>query len=792
MKKSPLTLSVFSFLIGILLTACSINPSSIDTAGHTKDSGVQVPPEEILLSYRQEMKTITQVNPNQIWLQRIGVNDNSSLTESYQETEQIPFLSAGSSSRNKAAIARTAAPLPKFVNNATLPSFPKVGSQGLLNSCVPFSTTYYQFSHEIGLKFGFNNTSGPNSSGNRVFSPKWTYNFINNGKNGPSWVWDSYKIMMTLGCALWDDFPYTGNDYPPQNYLAWNIDERVQLKALKYRVKSYGTIPVTDSLSEIKGYLANGHTLTFNTYIGSWVTSQVQNNPSSTLDTAYLNRNGVLYQRSDYITAHSLVITGYNDDIWLDINKDGLMQQAELGGFFAVNSWGEGWENAGSIIISYDSIRQISTAGAPTDRTALFTFNEVYFIEVDQFNPRYLARLHMSQARRDQLITKTGFTKGASSGTYNTFLDSFGGPYSFTGGNTAVDGVFLLDMTYSITNSPDVLFASVEDGYLNFPTTVKAFQFIDNSTCITNNSPDCPKTFDNSTVKFSISLQSLNTIPVSPKDLVISNVTAFSFLLCWKPSSAGITGYKIYISQSSIKPLTPLYITAADVTCQSVQNLLPNTLYTVWIEAYNNAGSSIPQVLQVKTLPTSVNSSSAPIQSSSYASTSSSSSRSSSSVYSITGAIKIQTINHGNYPLSNTLFPKFFIENTSLSVISLSSIKIRYYYTINGERPQSLWCDYAGYYPSGDTINTLSVSGTFHPLSPVKPGADYYTEISFSADAGILNPGETLNLQTRIAKSDWSLYDESDDYSYNPSTSMVPWTKVTATLNGIPAWGTAP
>jgi cellulose 1,4-beta-cellobiosidase len=57
-----------------------------------------------------------------------------------------------------------------------------------------------------------------------------------------------------------------------------------------------------------------------------------------------------------------------------------------------------------------------------------------------------------------------------------------------------------------------------------------------------------------------------------------------------------------------------------------------------------------------------------------------------------------------------------------------------------------------------------------------------------------LAPGaSTGEIQTRIHKSDWSNYDESDDYSYDPlKTAYTEWSKVTLYQDGGLIWGIEP
>ncbi|MCD1261179.1 hypothetical protein B5M42_020465 [Paenibacillus athensensis] len=140
---------------------------------------------------------------------------------------------------------------------------------------------------------------------------------------------------------------------------------------------------------------------------------------------------------------------------------------------------------------------------------------------------------------------------------------------------------------------------------------------------------------------------------------------------------------------------------------------------------------------------------------------------------------------------SNQLYPKFRVTNTGTSGLNLANLKLRYYYTADGLQSQTFNADWVA---NGSTsIPTSSVTGSFGTVSPAVTGADTYVEVGFSSSAGTLAAGATLEVQTRINKSDWSNYNQSNDYSFNASaSSYVDWTKVTAYVSGVLNWGTAP
>lgn len=135
----------------------------------------------------------------------------------------------------------------------------------------------------------------------------------------------------------------------------------------------------------------------------------------------------------------------------------------------------------------------------------------------------------------------------------------------------------------------------------------------------------------------------------------------------------------------------------------------------------------------------------------------------------------------------NHLKPHFQIVNKGTTAVPLSELKLRYYYTIDGEKSQTFNCDYA-------TVGCSNLTGSLVKMAGGKTGADYYVEITFSAAAGRLDAGKsTGEIQTRINKSDWTNYNEADDYSFDPTkTAFADWSKVTLYRNGTLVWGIEP
>jgi len=134
----------------------------------------------------------------------------------------------------------------------------------------------------------------------------------------------------------------------------------------------------------------------------------------------------------------------------------------------------------------------------------------------------------------------------------------------------------------------------------------------------------------------------------------------------------------------------------------------------------------------------------------------------------------------------NQIKPHFTIVNTGAGAVPLSELKLRYWYTVDGDKAQTFWCDYA-------VVGCANVKGTFVKLAAPRTGADYYVEVSFTGTGSIAAGGRSGEIQARLSKSDWSNYSETGDYSYDPTkTAFADWSKVTLYRNGVLVWGTEP
>jgi hypothetical protein len=149
------------------------------------------------------------------------------------------------------------------------------------------------------------------------------------------------------------------------------------------------------------------------------------------------------------------------------------------------------------------------------------------------------------------------------------------------------------------------------------------------------------------------------------------------------------------------------------------------------------------------------------------------------------GGLEVEYANYNPSPSAPLAQPAFQIMNNTSNSIALSNLTIRYWYTEDGTETQQFWCDYA-------VIGCGNVSGSFNSLSPATSTADTYLQVSFTS--GILAAGASTGpIETRFNKSDYTMFNQTNDYSWNSSvTSWQPYGNVGLYDNGQLVWGTEP
>lgn len=142
------------------------------------------------------------------------------------------------------------------------------------------------------------------------------------------------------------------------------------------------------------------------------------------------------------------------------------------------------------------------------------------------------------------------------------------------------------------------------------------------------------------------------------------------------------------------------------------------------------------------------------------------------------GDIKVQYRCGEANETATQIKPHINIVNQGYDAVSLSDLTLRYYYTKEGIDDEEFNSDYA-------VIGSDNVTGAFY---------EEYFEIGFTSSTGDLaGNSETGEIQCRINKTTWRNYDQSNDYSFDPSyTNFANYVKITLYQNGTLIYGNEP
>ncbi len=280
--------------------------------------------------------------------------------------------------------------LPSSVDLSTSPYFPPIGNQGSYGSCVPWATTYYQFTYE---SHKINNII---TTYDNACSPRWTFNFINHGYDGGTSYDDAYDVLRYQGAVTMSEAPYNANNFD----YSWINNETAMLNALKTKLTNVHHINIqnqitsnTDTdLNSFKEQLNMGKVLEIGVICRGSLNNWTYKKTTSNEWAAYR----AYKMGDDDDGGHALTIVGYDDNVQCDVNGNGTIEDSEKGAFKLANSWGTGWSkgNNGYIWVMYDALNQTSAnttnnweSSLPGIRIAIFArdggyINRARYIDV--------------------------------------------------------------------------------------------------------------------------------------------------------------------------------------------------------------------------------------------------------------------------------------------------------------------------------------------------------------------------------------------------------------------------
>ncbi|MBQ4529223.1 MAG: InlB B-repeat-containing protein, partial [Lachnospiraceae bacterium] len=393
-----------------------------------------------------------------------------------------------------------------FVDLSESPYFPKILNQNPLGSCQSYAFIYTTASYAI------NQSKGIASTPENCLNPLATYSWMEVANAQPTGL-DTFSLMTQLGVPTIGKWSYfkEGNDKEFDNNkrnVFYTTDD-VWLDALNHRVKEYKALPtygeedavissISDSsLNAMKAKLNEGKLLACATYANSFQYGKVSSETckgESIITGCYGAEGG-----------HVMVIVGYDDRIWVDINGNGKAEDAEKGAFKVANSYGDGWENNGFIWVSYDAFNKESQVSGVSkqiggkDRISFMMGDSLRYVELrENDNSGCLCYVTVNTAARRQmklvLNARNNDTGKISSYTFPVLIENISdnvlglninpnGDYAWDGSTSATDANIVIDLDNVISDiTPSTLknytwtaavYDSKEDSN---PLTVKRLQ----------------------------------------------------------------------------------------------------------------------------------------------------------------------------------------------------------------------------------------------------------------------------------------------------------------------------
>lgn len=322
-------------------------------------------------------------------------------------------------------------------NEETKKFFPPIGNQSTINSCVGWATTYYQYTYEV------NRYKNEPTTEDNIYSPSWTYNYINGGSNSPTYIDDGYAVLHNQGAMKLVDYPH------PTNYsqysFNWSTDIPKMIDALEYRttVETY-RLADTSSLDMVKERIANGNVAVVWTNLYGWA---VRENDSG---------ENVIVRSEGNKNGHFMTVVGYDDDFQVTVNGVTLK-----GAFKLANSMGTKWStgNNGYIWVAYDALDAESSYGTEwqeglgyKERGMAFASrgtNYFHFINVHKCNLYMIGQIDFVSKDPWNL---TLYADASGSAKTKKWSSSIGSPLSVTGKYSLVFDYFKAGSYYDMNN----------------------------------------------------------------------------------------------------------------------------------------------------------------------------------------------------------------------------------------------------------------------------------------------------------------------------------------------------
>ncbi|WP_375433668.1 cellulose binding domain-containing protein [uncultured Hymenobacter sp.] len=138
--------------------------------------------------------------------------------------------------------------------------------------------------------------------------------------------------------------------------------------------------------------------------------------------------------------------------------------------------------------------------------------------------------------------------------------------------------------------------------------------------------------------------------------------------------------------------------------------------------------------------------------------------------------------NKSNRAVSNTISTYLQVRNLGNTPVAYQDLTVRYWFSPEGAQQLNSYLDYA-------ELGANNVQVSFG-----RAGTETYAELRFTAALGSFSPlSNTGNIQYRLAKADWSDFNQANDFSYQvAANALAENVRITAYVQGQLVYGEEP
>ena len=288
---------------------------------------------------------------------------------------------------------------PLYLDNSESPYFPPVVSQ-YGGSCAQASGIHYLFTYEMNryLERPVNNDKS------RIFSYRWTWNYLNGGKDEGSFASDGIEITKNFGCMTLANFG--SND---EYYFRWASGYKKYYDAMHYRTKEMKEVDLCtmQDIENLMDYMIDkndGHP-------GGGIASfSISGNDWGYKDYSGPSETGIGTMISMKGTAgpHAMTLIGYDLSFEYDFDGDGMISDMEKGSFILMNSWDTWWGTKGKAFMPFYYFL------VDSDNGGMVAYNKnALCIDVEYFEPQITFSAKLRYSSRNDLILSMGVADGA-------------------------------------------------------------------------------------------------------------------------------------------------------------------------------------------------------------------------------------------------------------------------------------------------------------------------------------------------------------------------------------------